>query len=87
MAERFEIDTAHMGNSAVHDGAIGTSVLVLAYYHFSRYHESLRVRLEEPIARKGKQRAKEYRKMTPAVAAGLTSRHWSVMELISYPLP
>ena len=59
----------------------------LAYYHFSRCHESLRMRMEEPIVRKGKQRAKEYRKMTPAVAAGLTSRRWSVMELISYPLP
>jgi len=59
----------------------------LAYYHFSRYHESLRIRLEKPITRKGKQRAKEYRKVTPAVAAGLTSRRWSVMELISYPLP
>ena len=59
----------------------------LAYYHFSRYHESLRMRIEEPIARKGKQRSKEYRKVTPAVAAGLTDRRWSVMELISYPLP
>jgi IS1 family transposase len=59
----------------------------LAYYHFSRYHESLRMRMEEPIARKGKQRSKEYRKVTPAVAAGLTSRRWSVMELISYLLP
>jgi hypothetical protein len=35
----------------------------------------------------GKQRPKEYRKMMPAVAAGLTSRRWSAMELISYPLP
>jgi IS1 family transposase len=58
----------------------------LSYYHFSRYHESLRVRIEEPIARKGKQRPKEYRKVTPAVAAGLTDRRWSVMELISFPL-
>jgi hypothetical protein len=35
---------------------------------------------------KGKLRAKEYRKVTPAVAAGLTDRRWFVMELISYPL-
>ena len=28
-AERIEIDTAHMGHSAVHDGAIGASVLVV----------------------------------------------------------
>jgi len=59
----------------------------LAYYHFSRYHESLRINLDVPIARKRKQRTKEYRKVTPAVAAGLTRKRWSVMELISYPLP
>jgi len=28
-AECFEIDTAHMGNGAVHNGAFGTSVLVV----------------------------------------------------------
>jgi hypothetical protein len=60
--------------------------LAASRYHFSRYHESLRIRLEKPITRKGKQRAKEYRKVTLAVAAGLTDRRWSVMELISYPL-
>jgi len=27
--ERFEIDTAHMGKGTVHDGAIGTSILVV----------------------------------------------------------
>jgi hypothetical protein len=59
----------------------------LAYYHFSRFHESLRIKLDVPILRKGKQRAKEYRKVTPAVAAGLTRKRWSVMELVSYPLP
>ena len=55
----------------------------LGYYHFSRWHESLRMRMEEPIARKGKQRSKEYRKMTPAVAAGLTDRRWSVKVPVS----
>jgi hypothetical protein len=59
----------------------------LAYYHFSRYHESLRIKLDVPILRKGKLRAQEYRKVTPAVAAGLTRKRWSVMELVSYPLP
>ena len=58
----------------------------LAYYHFSRYHESLRIRLEEPLQRKGKQRPRQYRKMTPAMAAGLTRQRWTVMQLISYPL-
>ena len=59
----------------------------LAYYHFCRYHESLRIKLDQPVQRKGKQHPRQYRKATPAIAAGLTNRRWSVMELISYPLP
>ena len=59
----------------------------LAYYHFARPHESLRVRLPEPIRRKGNQRPRRYQKTTPAMAAGLVIRRWSMKELISYPLP
>jgi len=58
----------------------------LAYYHFARAHESLEIKMEEPIQRKGNQRPRLYKKVTPAMAAGLTSRRWSVKELISYPL-
>jgi len=59
----------------------------LAYYHFARAHESLQISMEEPEQRKGNQRPRLYKKMIPAMAAGLTSRRWSVKELISYPLP
>jgi len=59
----------------------------LAYYHFARPQESLRVTLPEPFLRKGKQRPRLYQKVTPAMAAGLVTRRWSVKELISYPLP
>jgi len=59
----------------------------LAYYHFARPHESLRITLPEPFLRKGKQRPMLYKKVTPAMAAGLVTRRWSVKELISYPLP
>jgi hypothetical protein len=59
----------------------------LAYYHFCRYHESLRTKLDLPEQRKGKQRPRQYRNTTPAIAAGITNKRWSVMELISYPLP
>ena len=59
----------------------------LAYYHFCRYRESLRIKLELPEQRKGEQRPIQYRKTTPAIAAGITNKRWSVMELISYPLP
>ena len=57
------------------------------YYHFVRYHESLRVQFSRPIQRKGKQTPRHYRSRTPAMAAKLTSHRWPVLELISYPLP
>jgi len=69
-----------------------------AYYHFSRYHESLRLELAALIHRKGKQPPIKYKNQTTAtpalhrtqcgasVAAGLTNRRWTVKELISYPI-
>jgi IS1 family transposase len=58
----------------------------LAVYHFVRYHEELRETLAEPVRRKGRQTPRKYRQRTPAVAAGLVSRRWTVRELLSYPL-
>ena len=58
-----------------------------AYYHFARYHESLAIPLTTPTNRKGKQQPVRYQRRTPAVAAGLTYKHWTVKELLSYPLP
>jgi hypothetical protein len=43
------------------------------YYHFVRYHESLKVELAQPLARKGKQTPRKYRRRTPATAAGFTT--------------
>jgi len=57
------------------------------YYHFVRYHESLRVQFSQPIQGHGKQPPRRYRSRTPAMAARPTSRRWTVLELISYPLP
>jgi len=51
----------------------------LAYYHFSRCHASLRIRLDPPLRRKRKHRPRLYRRLTPAVAAGLTRQRWSVV--------
>ncbi len=56
-------------------------------YHFSRFHESLRVELAQPIQRQGKQLPRRYPSRTPAMAAGLTTHRWTVLELICYPLP
>ena len=56
------------------------------YYHFARYHDALRTKLPTPRARKGKQLASRYRSQTPAMAAEVTTRRWTVLELISYPV-
>ncbi len=58
-----------------------------AYYHFVRPHESLRVLLAQPVDRGGKRLPQRYRQRTPAMAAGLTYRRWTVQELLALPLP
>ena len=50
----------------------------LAYYHLARPHMSLAVRVRGPSKR---------RHRTPAMAAGLTGRVWSVEELLLLPVP
>jgi IS1 family transposase len=57
-----------------------------AYYHFVRPHESLTVVLAQPIDRGGKRMPQRYRQRTPAMAAGLTGRRWSVREVLALPL-
>ncbi len=58
-----------------------------AYYHFVRPHASLRVALARPLERGGQRMPRRYRQRTPAMAAGLTRRRWSVRELLLVPLP
>ncbi len=57
-----------------------------AYYHFARPHTSLRVALSQPRERGGQRLPQRYRQRTPAMAAGLTQRRWTVMELLAVPL-
>ena len=57
-----------------------------AYYHFVRPHEALRVVLAQPIDRGGKRVPQRYRQRTPAMAAGLTNRRWSVREVLTLPV-
>jgi IS1 family transposase len=58
-----------------------------AYYHFVRWHESLRVALAQPLLRGGQYPPQRYRQRTPAMAAGLTSRCWTLRDLLLLPLP
>jgi IS1 family transposase len=56
------------------------------YYHFVRCHTSLRVPLTQPRERGGRRPPQRYRQRTPAMAAGLTPRRWTVRELLALPL-
>ena len=57
------------------------------YYHFVRPHASLRQRLAHPLPRGGRSQPRQYQPRTPAMAAGLTSRRWTVCDLLAHPLP
>ncbi len=57
-----------------------------AYSHFVRPHASLRVALAQPIDQRGKRPSQRYRQCTPAMAAGLTHRLWTVRALLMLPL-
>jgi IS1 family transposase len=61
--------------------------LALTYYHFARYHASLRVKLPEPIPTRGSGSPKKWQQRTPAMAAGLTDHPWSLRELLMCPGP
>lgn len=61
--------------------------LALTYYHFARYHASLRVKLAEPAPTRGNGSLKKWQQRTPAMAAGLTDHRWSLKELLMCPVP
>jgi IS1 family transposase len=58
-----------------------------AYYHFTRPHMSLSEPLAEPRLRGGKRLPQHFRSRTPAQAVGVTDHRWTIVELLSYPLP
>ena len=61
--------------------------VALAYYHLALPHASLRRRLEEPEPTRGSGSWRQWRAVTPAMAAGLTDHVWSTTELLSYRVP
>ena len=58
-----------------------------AYYHFVRPHIALRQTLELPQPSRGRRLPQRYQARTPAMALGLTQHPWSVLEVLSFPLP
>ncbi len=58
-----------------------------AYSHFTRPHASLSQPLAEPRLRGGKCLPQRLRPRTPAQAVGVTDHRWTIVELLSYPLP
>jgi hypothetical protein len=57
------------------------------YYHFTRAHTSLSEPLAAPRQRGGKRLPQHRRSRTPAQAVGVTDHRWTIVELLSYPLP
>ncbi len=58
-----------------------------AYSHVVRPHASLRVALAQEQERGGQRIPHRYRQRTPAMAAGVTTRRWTVQDVLALPLP
>jgi hypothetical protein len=57
------------------------------YYNFCLPHVSLRQGLPHPEQTNGSGSAKQWRPCTPAMAAGLTDRVWSLREVLLFRVP
>ena len=57
------------------------------FYHFSKPHGGLRIKLTQPIPRAGRRIPKRYLQQTPMMAAGLSDRILSFEEVLLHPLP
>jgi IS1 family transposase len=61
--------------------------LCQVYHNFVLPHASLRQALTEPLPTNGTGSAKVWRPCTPAMAAGLTDRVWTLREVLRYRVP
>lgn len=60
---------------------------MVSYYNFCLPHISLRLPLAAPQPTNGTGSAKRWRPCTPAMAAGLTDRVWSLQEVLLVRVP
>ena len=69
------------------DGVRQQLALYHCYYNFCLPHTSLRQPLPQPEPTNGTGSAKQWRPCTPAMAAGLTDRVWSLREILLFRVP
>ena len=69
------------------DGLRQQLALCQVYHNFVLPHDSLRQPLAEPVPTHGTGSAKVWRPCTPAMAAGLTDRVWTLREVLLYRVP
>jgi IS1 family transposase len=69
------------------DGLHQQLTLYHVYYNFCLPHASLRVPLPQPLPTNGTGSAKTWQSRTPAMAAGLTERVWTLREVLLFRVP
>jgi IS1 family transposase len=69
------------------NGLLQQLAVYYVYYNFCLPHASLRQPLSQPAPTKGSGSAKTWRPYTPAMAAGLTDRVWTLREVLLYRVP
>jgi IS1 family transposase len=69
------------------DGMRQQLVLYHVYYNFCLPHASLRVPLPQPLPTNGMGSATQWRPCTPAMAAGLADRVWTLREVLLFRVP
>jgi IS1 family transposase/transposase-like protein len=69
------------------DGMRQQLALYHVYYNFCLPHASLRVPLPQPLPTNGTGSATQWRPRTPAMAAGLTDRVWTLREVLLFRVP
>jgi hypothetical protein len=69
------------------DGVRQQLTLYHTYYNFCLPHTSLRQPLPRPLPTNGSGSATQWRPYTPAMAAGLTDRVWTLREVLLFRVP
>jgi hypothetical protein len=61
--------------------------LFQGYHNFVLAHAGVRQALPQPVPTNGTGSAKQWRPCTPAMAAGLTDRVWTLREVLRFRVP